>query len=113
MVTKYKIKSSEDWKNVKGDEKETLLFKYSPVCGISYGVERKFNKWLEELSDKNSLNYARLNVITSRSLSREIADELNVRHESPQLIWLTEDGKVKWHASHYSITENELNSNLK
>lgn len=114
MVTKHKIKSAEDWQLLKNSiDRKTLIFKFSPMCGVSYSVERKFNKWLDEISENENLNFARLNVITSRALSREIADELNIQHESPQLIWLDEEGRVKWHASHYDITEDELNSNLR
>ena len=114
MITKYKIKSETDWRQLKENlTEDTLLFKYSPFCGISFSVERKFDKWIDELPEDINLSCAKLNVITSRVLSRAIADELNITHESPQLIWIDKEGCVKWHASHHSITEDELNSNLK
>ena len=114
MITKYKIKSETDWQKLKENKiGETLLFKYSPMCGVSFSVERKFDKWLDEISESENLNCAKVNVITSRALSREIAVELNVPHESPQVIWLNKEGAVKWHASHHNITEEELNSNLR
>jgi bacillithiol system protein YtxJ len=114
MITKYKIKSDVDWQQLKENHSsETLIFKYSPMCGVSFNVERKFNNWLENLPEDKNLTCAKVNVITARALSREIAAELNITHESPQLIWLDEEGKVKWHASHYDINEDELNSNLK
>ena len=90
----------------------TLLFKFSPFCGVSFSVEKKFDKWIDELPEEINLSYAKLNVITSRVLSREIAEELQIAHESPQLIWFDKEGNVKWHGSHHSITEDELNSNL-
>jgi bacillithiol system protein YtxJ len=34
-----------------------------------------------------------------------------VKHESPQAL-LFEDGKVKWHASHWNINEDELAKNV-
>jgi monothiol bacilliredoxin len=114
MITKYKIKSDFDWQQLKENlNSEILIFKYSPMCGVSFSVERKFNNWLENLPGDEDLICARLNVITARALSREIAEELGITHESPQLIWLDHEGKVKWHASHYDITEDELNTNLK
>ena len=114
MITKYKIKSDFDWQQLKENlNSETLIFKYSPMCGVSFSVERKFNNWLENLPENKNLICARLNVITARALCQEIAEELGITHESPQLIWLDHKGKVKWHASHYDITEDELNTNLK
>ena len=114
MITKYKINSETDWKKLKENKTaETLLFKYSPMCGVSFSIERKFHMWLDKISESENLNCVELNVITSRSLSREIAEELNVPHESPQAIWLDKDGAVKWHARHHDITEEELNSNLR
>ena len=50
--------------------------------------------------------------IYSRSLSRRIAKDLKIAHESPQIIWLDKEMKVKFHASHYDINEEELNKHL-
>jgi len=51
-------------------------------------------------------------VILSRTLSGTIEKDLNTIHQSPQIIWLDKDMKVKYHASHYDITEDELNKQL-
>jgi bacillithiol system protein YtxJ len=113
MITKYNIKSETDWRQLKeNNNADTILFKYSPRCGISFNIERKLLTWLDGLTNDKNLNYTRIDVITSHLLSRQIADELNIRHESPQLIWISNEGKVKWHGSHYAISENELNSIL-
>ena len=37
----------------------------------------------------------------------EIADYFEIKHESPQAIWI-KDGKATWHASHKDITQEAL-----
>jgi bacillithiol system protein YtxJ len=53
-----------------------------------------------------------VDVISSKSLSRRIAKDLKIAHESPQLLWLDKEMKVKIHASHYDINEELLNRHL-
>ena len=54
----------------------------------------------------------KINVINSRPLSRHIADELGINHQSPQVIWLTKNHEIKWHASHYDISTRNLSKKL-
>jgi len=48
--------------------------------------------------------YYFLNILGNRNLSDWIADELNIRHESPQLIVL-KDAKVIAYDSHYNLLD--------
>ena len=48
-----------------------------------------------------------VNVVQDRSLSRQLADDLGVRHESPQTI-LMQSGEATKHASHREITAQLL-----
>jgi len=91
---------------------ELVIFKFSLVCGLSLYIENIFQKWAGELQESNRLRLSKVNVITARELSRKIAKELKVKHESPQVIWLKTDLSVKWNASHYDIKEMELEKNL-
>jgi len=50
-----------------------------------------------------------VDVIQNRSLSQQIAKDLDVRHESPQAI-LMRSGEVLKHASHRHITAQLLDS---
>jgi len=52
-----------------------------------------------------------VDVIRDQPLSREIASDLQVRHESPQVI-LVKAGVAQWHASHYDVTREELEEQL-
>ena len=48
-----------------------------------------------------------IDVVAQRSLSLALAEELNVWHESPQLIMLVE-GKVMAHGSHHRVSETTV-----
>ncbi len=80
-----------------------LLFKHSPMCGVSGEAANQYNKFMESRSVPSNW----VDVIAQRPLSRWIAEETGIRHQSPQVI-LFRDGKVVWHASHWEITNQSL-----
>ena len=81
--------------------KKVVIFKHSNRCFISKGVLKNFEKEVGE-SDKD-VSYYFLDLIAYRGLSNKIAEDLDVVHQSPQIIVL-ENGKVVKHASHESIS---------
>ncbi len=110
------LKSVEDWdefKNHSTTETEKIIFKYSTRCPVSFTAEKVFDSWVKSLPEDLNLKISKVNVITARPLSRYLESELNVRHESPQILWLDGKGKVKWFASHYDITSEALENQLK
>ena len=111
MKKALSLKSIEEWNTVKkqaDNTAEIIIFKYSPMCGISYSVETQFDKWLAKLKEDKNIIVVKVDVIFARELSQVIADETAIRHESPQLIWLDKDLKPKFSASHYDITKTAL-----
>ena len=76
------------------------IFKHSSRCGISSMVLSRFEKQIKEREE----TYFHLHIQDYRSLSNWLADEIGIRHESPQLIVL-KDGKVLAHDSHYAALE--------
>ncbi len=102
----------EEWNDIKRNSiNEIIIFKYSPVCPISSSVERDFDSWVAQ-KNNDGITCIKVNVIDSRPLSRHLADELGVHHQSPQVIWLTKEHLTKWHASHYDITLRNLTDNM-
>ncbi len=101
---------SREWEQLKkvNEDAELIIFKYSPICSISASVENDFDEWFARIADEQSVECAKVNVIESRPLSRQIADELSINHQSPQVIWLNKGGGVKWSASHYDINASSL-----
>ncbi len=93
-------------------EQGLLMFKFSPRCPISKSIERKFDAWYEQLDEKSEPRCVKVDVVNDRELSRHIAEELHIGHESPQVIWLTSDRQMHWHASHWSISRRALNEQL-
>lgn len=86
-------------------EKTQIIFKDSVTCGISAYAKERLVKGNELLTSKADFNY--LDLLSYRSVSNFIADELNVIHQSPQIIVL-KDGEVVYRVSHHSIQAEEI-----
>lgn len=91
--------------------KVLVLFKHSPICYISARAKRKIDLWSIKNNDLNII-LIQVNVIQQRNLSQGIAEIFDVRHESPQIIIIDKSGKVIWSASHFSISEKNIESVL-
>src|SRR5215813_8539831 len=85
-----------------------LIFKHSTQCPISTQAYEEFIDFAEGVPH---LICSAVLVIENRKLSNAIAERFGVRHESPQAL-LVKDGRVVWHASHWSITSDSLNDAL-
>jgi len=106
----YELNSDLQWNELKNStgDKQVIIFKYSPICPISYEAEDNFDKWFSGLNDETNLTAAKINVLKSSAVSRKIANDLDIWHESPQVILLNSNGKVVWSGSHYEINGVEL-----
>ncbi|MEO1515228.1 MAG: bacillithiol system redox-active protein YtxJ [Bacteroidota bacterium] len=90
-------------------QKPIAIFKHSVTCGISamskYQLESDWDFREEEL------DFYYLDLLSNRNISNQVADELGVVHQSPQVI-LLKDGEVVYHASHHAIGVRGLRSYL-
>lgn len=86
-------------------ERPVLLFKHSNACPVSARALREFKSHLTA-ADPN-VSYKIITVQTARPVSNEVAQRLQVQHETPQAI-LIRDGREIWNASHFDITEAAL-----
>ena len=110
-----KLSDKKEWKELiknSSNDYEIIIYKHSPICGLSHSIDIVLDDWCKEHSDYNHIKILKVNVVFSKSLSRRIAKDLKIVHESPQIIWLDNELKVKFHASHYDINEEELNKHL-
>jgi bacillithiol system protein YtxJ len=83
-----------------------VIFKHSTTCPISGMAKRRLEgDW--ELD----INPYYLDLLNHRSISNAIADRLNVRHESPQII-LIKNGEAIYNESHLDISVSNLSQNL-
>jgi monothiol bacilliredoxin len=85
-----------------------IIFKHSTQCPISTQAYEEFVDFAE---GARNLTCGAVLVIENRRLSSTIAERFGVRHESPQAL-LIKDGRVVWHASHWSITSDALTEAL-
>lgn len=81
-----------------------VLYKHSPFCGLSALAAQEVETFSEANPD---VPVYRVDVIRDRSVSREVAHRLEVRHESPQAFVL-KGGEVVWHGSHRAVTADAL-----
>lgn len=97
------IESEEDLQKAIDEsyQKKVVIFKHSTRCFISQTVLKNFEKEVE--NSEIDASYYFLDLIEYRSISNKIADDLDVTHQSPQLI-VIENGKAVKNASHQSIS---------
>ncbi|MFA6978280.1 MAG: bacillithiol system redox-active protein YtxJ [Ignavibacteriaceae bacterium] len=86
------------------DDYEILLLKVSSHCTVSFVIQKIFEHWFNGVDKSAKLRCGIVEVISAREVSNQIAKDFGIKHESPQAIWLSKDGKVKWSESHHRIT---------
>jgi bacillithiol system protein YtxJ len=77
-----------------------IIFKHSTRCIISKMVLQQFEEQLDSIPANAELLF--LDLLSRRDVSNAIAKQLNVHHESPQVI-VIKNGKATFHESHHSI----------
>lgn len=94
------------------DDSEILLLKVSSRCTVSFVIQKIFEHWFNGVDKSVKLRCGIVEVISAREVSNQIAKDFGIKHESPQAIWLSKDGKVKWSDSHHRITVEALQTCL-
>lgn len=89
--------------------KPQFIYKHSTTCGISSMVLRVLEGTLD--ASEPAADFFFLDLQRHRELSRAVAAEFRVRHESPQLL-IVKDGKVRMAASHGAIADINFNEYL-
>ncbi|MEN9308223.1 MAG: hypothetical protein RL173_2155 [Fibrobacterota bacterium] len=82
----------------------TILFKYSPTCGISQVAQEA---WTEFEAKFHGVRLAQCDVLAAKPAARSVVEMVGVAHQSPQVLVLS-GGKCLAHTSHYSIKLNWL-----
>ncbi|MXW06190.1 MAG: bacillithiol system redox-active protein YtxJ [Gemmatimonadetes bacterium] len=100
-------------------ERPVFVYKHSTVCPVSARAADQYHDFADDFenvdedmdTDPSTPLFTQVMVIENRDLSNEIESRLGITHESPQLL-LLRDGKVTWHASHFSITGKDIKNAL-
>ncbi|UXP33901.1 bacillithiol system redox-active protein YtxJ [Reichenbachiella agarivorans] len=83
-----------------------MIFKHSTRCSISsMALNRLERSWNQD--EINPLKPYYLDLIAYREVSNQIAADLGVEHQSPQVLILS-DGKAIYDNSHMGISYNEI-----
>ena len=90
-------------------DKPVFIFKHSTKCAISRMALKQFESHYN--IDEGAVDPYFLDLLNYREISNEIADRLEVTHQSPQLI-LVMSGKCIYTSSHSDIDAEELEEKL-
>lgn len=82
----------------KSHDRPQIIFKHSTRCSISQVVKTR----LERSEVPAHIDFHYLDLLSHRSLSSQISDDLNVDHESPQVL-LIQNGSCVFNESHLAI----------
>ena len=85
-----------------------VIFKHSTRCIISKMVLQQFEEQIDSIPANAELLF--LDLLSHRDISNSIATQLNVHHESPQVI-VIKNGKAIFHESHHSIDAASIAEN--
>jgi bacillithiol system protein YtxJ len=83
-----------------------VIFKHSTSCSISATAKSRLERQWEDNGLATIKPYY-LDLLAYRSISNEIAEFFQVRHESPQLL-LIQDGVCTYNGSHMGINLGEV-----
>lgn len=103
------ISQLEDVVEASGKQPQ-LIYKHSHRCGTCFISKRKIEGSFDEISSKAGMNF--VNVIKARDVSNAIAEKLDVRHESPQVL-IVKNGKCVGDESHFAIKADAILEALK
>ena len=110
----------KNWKNITTEEdvnailtasehKPQIIFKDSTTCGISAYAKERLENGNEIMTETADFNY--LDLLTYRNVSNYIAKELNVIHQSPQII-VIKNKEVVFKDSHHTIEPAKIKKYL-
>ncbi|KIQ93711.1 bacillithiol system protein YtxJ [Anoxybacillus thermarum] len=99
-----KVETIEQFEQICLSHRPFLFMKHSLTCPISHRAWGEFERFT---NDFPHIRAYYLHVQHARPLSQHIAQAFQVKHESPQVLWVTEQG-VEWHASHWNVTYEQM-----
>jgi bacillithiol system protein YtxJ len=90
-------------------QRKIIIFKHSTTCPISGRALSEVQDFIKESS--NEVLVVMIKVIESRPVSNQAAEELGIKHQSPQVLLLF-DKNVLWHTSHQAVTQSNIKKAL-
>jgi bacillithiol system protein YtxJ len=103
------ISDETELQEVLSNDGAVFVLKHSTTCPISQAAFEEYEKFS---NDHPNINCYFLTVQDAKPLSNFIAEEYQVKHESPQALFF-KNAAVNWHASHWKITSSALTTVIK
>lgn len=102
------ITTIKEWNNIlnKSTDKGQIILKHSTTCPVSTNALEEYDAYLAE-NPKEDIDYTLVKVRESRPVSNKIEADLDVKHESPQIIYIKDKQKY-WSATHWSVTKAHM-----
>ena len=102
------ITTIEEWDDIlnKSSEKDQIILKHSTTCPVSTNALDEYNAYLKE-NPNQDIDYTMVKVRESRPVSNKIEEDLETKHESPQIIYIKNKQKY-WSATHWSVTKAHM-----
>lgn len=94
------ITTVEEWDDIlnKSSEKDQIILKHSTTCPVSTNALEEYEAYLQDQPNEN-IDYTLVKVRESRPVSNKIEEDLGVKHESPQIIYIKDKAKY-WSTTH-------------
>jgi bacillithiol system protein YtxJ len=83
----------------------SVIFKHNTTCPISKNARINFERNLSMLPPETKVYF--LDLLSYRDLSNSIAEQLDVVHESPQVL-MVRNGKCEFHQALYDISPEQI-----
>lgn len=87
-----------------------FLFKHSTRCSLSSTALSIYRDFIQQ--NETAADFYFLDLIAHRDLSNQIAEQLNVPHQSPQVLVVCNEKSI-WNGSHFTISIPHLLAALK
>lgn len=108
MLNWKEISTLDQWKEVleQSDQRGKIILKHSTTCPVSANALGEYEQYIKE-SHTEDIDFYLVKVFESRHVSNQITHDLDVKHESPQIIYVNNKEKF-WTTSHWSITKEHI-----
>ena len=102
------ITTVEEWDDIlnKSSEKDQIILKHSTTCPVSTNALEEYEAYLQDQPNEN-IDYTLVKERESRPVSNKIEEDLGVKHESPQIIYIKDKAKY-WSTTHWSVTKAHM-----
>lgn len=100
------LSDQNEWQHILSlsHQQPQVIFKHSTRCSISSLAKSKVEKYLKETDA-----FYLLDLLKYRPISNAIADNLNVTHQSPQVL-VIRNGICIYHESHTGIDYDQISA---